>query len=293
MFEDYNIKKVKFAYKLILPGLLWIALMLGIPLAYAFYQSFFEVSALLPEDTFIGLENYITAFKDTVVQQSFLRTIVFVFFTLTLSFATGMISALLLNRKITGKKLFRACLLIPFMVSGVAVGVSWQWIFTSDLGVLNNFLRFLGISPVSWLAQPNMAMFSVIVANTWRFYPFAFIILLAGMQQIEDMYYESAKIDGANRWQRFVHITLPMLKPQINITLIYLSFACFNQFDTIYSLTGGGPGEATEVLALNMYRTAFSRFDWGYGSALAILLFLMNAVLSLVYNKFLESEERA
>jgi len=293
MFKDYDMAEVKFAYKLILPGFLWIAIMLGIPLAYAIYQSFFEVSALLPEDTFIGLENYITAFKDTVVQQSFLRTLVFVFFTLTLSFALGMISALLLNRKITGKKVFRACLLIPFMISGVAVGVSWQWIFTSDLGVLNNFLRFLGFSPVGWLSQPNMAMFSVIVANAWRFYPFAFIILLAGMQQIEDMYYEAAKIDGANRWQRFIHITLPMLKPQLSISLIYLSFASFNQFDTIYSLTGGGPGEATEVLSLNMYRTAFSRFDWGYGSALAILLFIINAVLSLIYNKFLESEERA
>lgn len=286
-----NSSTTRFAYTLIAPTLLVIGLLLGYPLLFALLQSFQEVTVFQPRGVFIGIDHYVRAFSDRLFLASLLRSFIFAGSSLGGAILFGMVIALLLNRDIVGKKYMRVCMLLPFIVSEVSVGVIWQWMFSPQLGVINNALRFLSLPTIRWLSDPNWAMVSIIIANIWRLTPFPVLILLAGLQSIDHSYYEAAHIDGASAWQIFFNITAPLIKPMMLICVVYLSFASFNQFGTIYSLTGGGPGEATEVLALHMYATAFKHFNWGYGSALAVILFLVNVALSLGYAKVLEKEK--
>ncbi|MCC3144057.1 sugar ABC transporter permease [Halanaerobium sp. Z-7514] len=277
----------KIAYTFILPSFIIIVSMLGYPMIFAFNQSFQDVT-VFNEGSYIGLTNYINAFQDAAFMGSFGRSFVFVGFSMIGAFLIGLIIALLLNRDIFGRGFLRALIILPFIVSEVSVGVIWQWLLSPQLGVLNRMLSAVNLPTFRWLSNPFLAMVSIIMANTWRLTPFVVLILLAGLQGIDKSFYEAAEVAGANHWQKFKSITLPMIKPMMLVTLVYLSFASFNQFSVIFSLTGGGPGNATEVIALNMYQNAFQHFNYGYGSALAILLFLLNVALSLFYTKVLD-----
>lgn len=284
-------KDLRFAYTLIAPALIVILSLLGYPLVFAFLQSLQEVTVLNQQGVFIGFQNYITALNESLFLTSLLRSFIFVGFSLGGSFIIGLIIAILLNRDIFGQRIFRALIILPFIISEVSIGVIWQWLLAPELGVINNILKLLYLSPIRWLGHPFWAMFSVIIANIWRLTPFVVLILLAGLQVIDKSYYEAAYVDGASNWQTFKYITVPMIKPMMLVSLVYLSFASFNQFATIFSLTGGGPGVATEVLALYMYYSAFKHFNFGYGSSIAIILFIINVVLSLSYSKSLERKE--
>lgn len=284
-------KDTRFAYSLIAPALLVILLMLGYPLVLAFMQSFTESTVREPDGPFIGIEHYIDAFQDPIFLGSMGRSLIFVAFSLGVAFLSGLIIALLLNRAIPGRGLLRTLVIFPFVVSEVSVGVIWQWLFAPELGVINSILTTLSLPSIRWLSSPVWAMVSVIAANAWRLTPFPVLILLSGLQSIDNTYYEVARIDGASAWQTFLKITFPLIKPMALISIVYLSFASFNQFATIFSLTGGGPGESTEVMALYMYAMAFENFNWGYGSALAIILFIINVVLSATYSKIFESRD--
>lgn len=286
-----NPKDVRFAYSLLSPTVLVIAVLLGYPLIYAFIQSFQEVTVYDPEGTFIGLEHYITAFSDEHFLASLGRSFIFVFFSIAISFISGLVLALLLNRPIPYRNALRAAMLLPFIVSEVSVGVIWQWMFSPQLGVVNHILYQIGLPGVRWLSSEGGAMVSIIIANSWRLMPFPALILLAGLQSIDNQFYEAAEIAGASALQRFRYVTLPLIRPMMLVSLVYLSFASFNQFSVIFSLTGGGPGRASEVLALHMYRSAFNNYNWGYGSALAIILFVINVVLSVAYTKGFERKD--
>jgi len=281
----------RFSYLLILPGLLVILTMLGIPLVYAIVQSLYRVDLLRPGTPFVGLQNYVNVFNSPQFWSSLQLTFIFVAGTMTLAFVLGMATSLLLNREIRGFAVLRALVILPFIVSEVTVGITWRWLFAPDLGVINALLGLVSLGPVRWLSDPNWAMFSVILAETWRLTPFAILILLAGLQSVDKSLYEAARVDGANFWHTFRYITIPNIKPQMLITLIYLSFACVNQFGIIFSLTGGGPGRATEVVALYMYEAAFGNFQFSRGSTMAVLLFAVNVVLSLTYMRVLRSND--
>ncbi len=284
-------KELRFAYGLISPTFVVIMLLLGFPLVYAFVQSFQHVTVYDPAGEFIGLGNYREAFSDPHFIDSITRSFVFVASSLVGAVIIGLTIAVLLNRTIPARRALRALVLLPFIVSEVSVGVIWQWMLAPQLGIINWILRYLSIPTVRWLSEPNWAMFSIIFANTWRLTPFAVLILLSGLQSIDRNYYEAAYIDGGSHWQVFRLVTLPLIKPMMLVTVVYLSFASFNQFATIFSLTGGGPGRGTEVMALNMYRTAFQHFNWGYGSSLAVILFLINVLLSVTYSKVFERKD--
>ncbi len=282
---------IRFAYALITPTFLVIALLLGFPLLFAFNQSFQHVTVFEPLGVFVGLQNYIEALSDPHFLMSVVRSFLFVGISLAGAVFLGLTIAILLNRAIPGRRAMRALILLPFIVSEVSVGVIWQWMFAPQLGIINHILRFWSLPTVRWLSDPGWAMASIIIANVWRLTPFAVLILLAGLQSVDRDYYEAAYIDGASHWQVFRLVTFPMIKPMMLVTVVYLSFASFNQFATVFSLTGGGPGRATEVMALYMYRTAFQHFNWGYGSALAVILFVINVVLSVTYSRVLERKD--
>lgn len=280
----------RFSYLLIVPTILVIGTMLGVPLVYAIIQSFFRVELLTPGTPFVGFQNYVNVFTDAQFWSSLRLTAVFVVGTMTAAFLIGMVTALLLNREMRGFGFLRALVILPFIVSEITVGITWRWLFAPDLGAINAMLEGLSLNPVRWLSEPNWAMASVIAAEAWRLGPFAILILLAGLQSIDRSLYEAARVDGASPWHAFRHITIPNLKPQILITVIYLSFACVNQFAIIFSLTGGGPRRATEVVALYMYDTAFGNFQYSLGSTLAVILFVINVVLSVTYMRLLRTD---
>ncbi|MDT8303438.1 MAG: sugar ABC transporter permease [Sedimentisphaerales bacterium] len=284
-------KDIRFAYSLISPTFLVIIGLLGFPLIYAIIQSFQKVTVYEPAGTFIGIENYLEAFADPNFLGSILRSFIFVTASLSGALVIGLMIAMLLNREIPGRRILRALILLPFIVSEVSVGVIWQWMFSPQLGIINHLFRFLSLPTIRWFSDPGWAMFAIIFTNIWRLTPFAVLVLLAGLQSIDRNYYEAAYIDGGSHWQVFSMITIPMIKPMMLVTVVYLSFASFNQFATVFALTGGGPGRATEVMALYMYRTAFQHFNWGYGSALAVLLFIINVGLSMTYSKVLEKKD--
>jgi multiple sugar transport system permease protein len=202
--------------------------------------------------------------------------------------------ALLLNQQIRGRGVFRASLLVPMMLPTVVVGVVWRLMLNPNFGAINGTLKQLGINTegLTWTASPRLAFLAVIAVDVWQWTPFVFLVLLAGLQAIPQEPYEAALIDGSSRWQTFRHVTLPLLKPAILIVLLLRTMDLLRVFDQIFILTEGGPGFATEMISLYIYRTAFRFFDFGYAAAMSFVLLAVTNVISVVYLRVLQDEPR-
>jgi multiple sugar transport system permease protein len=223
------------------------------------------------------------------------HTFVYAAVALTIEFLLGLGLALLLDRSLRGRSLFRALLLIPMMLPPVVVGVVWRLMFNSDFGAINGTLKAAGVSTeaLTWTASPQLALASVIAVDVWQWTPFMFLVLLAGLQAIPQEPYEAAMVDGSSWWQTFRHVTLPLLRPAILIALLLRTMDLLRVFDQIFILTEGGPGFATETVSLYIYRTAFRFFDFGYAAAMSFLLLALTNVISFGYIKLLQSREAA
>jgi multiple sugar transport system permease protein len=192
----------------------------------------------------------------------------------------GMMMALLLYRQFKGVKLLRSLYLIPMMTTPIVVGLVWRMLFNTEMGFINYFLSLINIQGPNWLGDPLYAMPAVIITDWWLSTPFVAIILLAGLQSISQEPYEAARIDGANNFQIFWYITLPLLKPIIWLALLFRIMDAIKRFDTIYVMTAGGPGNSTETLNLHAYFHAFQFLNIGYSSALSSLMFMIILLLS-------------
>jgi multiple sugar transport system permease protein len=223
---------------------------------------------------FIGLENYRQLlFNDPFFWQVVRNGFIFTIGSVLLKLLVGLIMALVLNQPLVFRGLWRGLLLMPWVAPTVVTALSWRWIL--DLtGVLNLVLRDLGLmtSSIPWLAQYGTAMFSLILVNTWRGFPFFGITLLAGMQAIPQELYEAAEIDGATVWQRFRYVTLPSLRTVILVVTILSIIWTFNDFSIVWLLTGGGPGHATDVFATYTYKLGFVTSRLGYGQTVSVIL---------------------
>ena len=237
------------------------------------------------QGTFIGLENYRTLLFDDphfwrVVQNGF----IFTFGSVSLKLVIGMIMALVLNRRIVLRGLFRGLLLLPWVAPTVVTALSWRWILDM-MGVINLTLMSVGLMklPIPYLAQYGTALLSLIIVNTWRGFPFFGVTLLAGMQAIPQEMYEAAEVDGASTWQRFWHITVPSLRTVIMVVYILSTIWTFNDFAIVWLLTRGGPGHATDVFATYTYKLAFEASRLGYGQTVSVILapFLIGVILIL------------
>jgi multiple sugar transport system permease protein len=240
-----------------------------------------------------GLGNFTRLVSDNFFLTAMVHTFVYAVAALSCEFLLGLGLALLLNSKMRGRGLFRASLLVPMMLPAVVVGVVWRLMLNPDFGAINGTLRRFGISTESltWTASPKLAMLSVIAVDVWQWTPFVFLVLLAGLQAIPEEPYEAALIDGSSRWQTFWHVTLPLLKPSILIVLLLRTMDLLRVFDQIFILTEGGPGFATEMISLYIYRTAFRFFDFGYAAAMSFVLLALTNVISVIYIKFLQTKE--
>lgn len=281
------------AILLVLPAITLLFVIIIYPLFNSMYIGFLDKSLVYGGDDFVGLKNIQAVLKgDFLLILS--NTLVFAVAATILPFLLGFAVALLLNAPILGKGILRGAFLLPWLVPSVIASFLWLWIFNANYGVLNGFLRNLGLieQNVNWLSSAQSAFMAVLIAKTWQTFPWIAIMILAGLQTISAELLEAAALDGANRIQRFFHITLPHLQSVIGVVLLLSLIWNFQHFETIYVMTRGGPAKATTTFAVAVYQTAFQAFDLGKAGALGILWMVLLSLVVFVYLRFgMRSEE--
>ncbi len=278
------------------PAVLFIVAFIAYPTVYNIALSFRDISVtnLLGEQPFIGLANYARALGSDVFRVSLGNTFVYTAGSIFFQFIIGFALALYFARPFPGAAYIRGLLMVSWLLPLVVTGILWRWILAGDSGLINVVLMRLGVvaEPIFWFNQATTAMWSVIVANIWVGVPFNMVLLATGMLTLPADVYEAAIIDGATAVQRFFFITVPLLRPTI-VAVVTLGFIyTFKAFDLILVMTGGGPVNATELLSTLAYRETFDNFNFGYGSAIANLLFLILLVVGLMYLRAVAAEER-
>jgi multiple sugar transport system permease protein len=240
----------------------------------------------------IGVDNYVEAFRYPRFWGSIGHTGSYAQTSVGLELIIGLGLALALNRAFRGRGLVRAAVLIPWAIPTVVSALLWRFMFEGESGIVNAALVSLGVfrEPVVWFIHPVAAWVPVILADVWKTTPFVALLLLAGLQNIDASLYEAARIDGASAWRQFRHVTLPLLKPAILVALIFRTLDAFRVFDLIYALTGGGPGTSTEPIALYTFNALLQNLQFGYGSALSMIVFVVTFSLAILYIRFLGAE---
>ena len=277
-----TLKQNLIAYSFILPNLLGFALFTLVPMAFSLALAFMNWDGANVV-TFAGLDNFRQLIHDETFRIALVNTFYYVAGTVPPTMAAALGLALLLNQRLRGRNFFRTIFFFPYVSSLVAVAVVWNMLFHPAMGPVNQFLVSLGVeNPPRWSASVDWAMPTVILASIWRGVGYYMVIYLAALQGIPSYLYEAAEIDGASAWQRFRYITLPMLTPATFFVSMMLTIACFKIFDLIMVMTRGGPGRATNVLVIHTYNTAFREFRFGYSSAIAMVLFVIVLVITII-----------
>ncbi|WP_099354772.1 carbohydrate ABC transporter permease [Fredinandcohnia onubensis] len=268
-------------YIFIAPNVLLFLVFMIIPIIFTFYISFHDWG-ILGAPIFIGFENFVKLFSDKVFWTSLSNTVYYTAATVPLSAAFGLLGAILLNRKIPLRPIFRTIFFAPVVVSMTAAGLIWTWMFNPHYGLFNEILSYFGIGSVDWLTSTTWAMPAIIITTLWLRIGYCLVIYLAGLQAVPDSLYEAAVMDGANDWQKFWSITLPMIKPTTVFIIVMEVIHGFMVFDLIYTMTNGGPGFSTTVIVQYIYQKAFVEGDMGYASAIGTVFFLMIMVLTAI-----------
>jgi multiple sugar transport system permease protein len=274
------------AFPFLVPSLVFILVFSIYPIFESFRLSLYRLILTLPwlGQKFVGLENYADLLTDPVALNSLVTTVIFVAATALLEVILGLGMALILNESFRGRGLLRAIVLVPWAIPTVVSSQMWRFIFNDRYGLFN-FLLFgektsLYLAP---LADPELALMAIMMADIWKTSSFAALIMLAGLQIIPDDLYEAAGIDGATAWQKFRHITLPLLKPALLLALLFRTIDAFRVFDLVFVMTQGGPADATNVLQFYGYKKSFAEGMIGYGSAISVGVFFFSLALSLIY----------
>jgi len=280
---------------------LWMAPLLAVVTLFYLYPAFevlrFSVtnSSLLQANYEYTLRTYAQVLGDPVLYKVIRTTAIFVLASVVLQLALGLLIAVAANRarrrRLPGIVFMRSVILSAWVMPGVVIGIVWAIVLNeASYGLTNLVLSAVGIGGVAWLSNPNTALLSIIIANVWRGTAFSMILQYAGLQSIPDELYEAAEVDGANALQTFWHITIPQLRPILMINIILITISTLNTFDMILPLTGGGPGQATEVLSLRTYNVIFGQFSLAGGAVLAVIMLAISLGLTLIYRRLLRSE---
>ena len=259
-----------------LPALIILILVFAYPIGRAFWLSLFtENLGTELQAVFTGLDNYALMFGDGRFWNSLGNTAVFTIISLFLELVLGILVALVLDQQFRGRGIVRTIGILPWALPTAVMGLAWEWIFNDQYGVANDILRGLGLERVNWLGEPGLAMLALIVADVWKTTPFIAVIVLAGLQAIPQDLYEARAIEGANPFQNFFQITLPLITPQMIIALLFRFAEAFGIFELVFVMTGGGPASSTEMVSIYIYETVMSYLDFGYGAALIVITFLI------------------
>src|SRR5690554_6782018 len=270
------------AYSFILPNLLGFAIFTLVPMVFSLALALMSWDGA-NQVSWVGLENFKNLLDDSTFKIALKNTFWYVGGTVPLTMICSLGLAVLLNQPIRGRNIFRTIYFFPYVASLVAVAVVWNMLFFPSAGPVNEFLRAIGVeNPPRWSASVDWAMPTVILASIWRNMGYYMIIYLAALQGIPRILYEAAEIDGANAWQKFRFVTVPMLTPATFFISIMLTITSFKVFDLILVMTNGGPGRATNVLVIHTYNTAFRQFRFGYSSAIAMVLFALVMVITII-----------
>lgn len=264
------------------PAMLVMALACLYPVLSAFQLSLFDWSMGTPWSSarWVGLNNFVSAFTNPRVWSSLQTTLLFAGICVTVEMLLGIALALALERPVRGTAAFRTLFILPMMIAPVAVGLTWRYMFDAQFGLINAFLKVIGLGAQNWLAEPGLAFAAIVIADIWQWTPFVFIMIAAALAGFDSSVIEASRIDGASWWQMTLRIKLAMILPVIAITLMMRLIDAFRVLEVVYVLTFGGPGDSTEILALHIYKTAFVGQQLGGAAAISLLLLVVVMGLS-------------
>jgi multiple sugar transport system permease protein len=283
-------------YLYVLPAIVVMLIVIAYPIYYTIELSFFKTppGLQLRDKIFIGTDNYTAILSSDVFWRVTLNTTIWTLASTAIAFVLGYGAALALHRDFAGRAVLRAILIIPWVISAVAASYIWKWMYHSDFGVIGQVLVQFGFTD----RQPNFidnvhtVLPSLIVVNIWREFPFAMIMIMAGLQTVPEQLLRAAKVDGASTWQRFWHVTFPHLRGVSTVTILLLAVANFNSFIIPWIMTGGGPSNASHIWITHIYELAFGRQRWGVAAAYSVLLFVILMALGYFYVQALSGNEK-
>lgn len=284
-------------YLYIAPALLVMLFVIAYPVYYTVELSFFKTPANLQmkDKVFVGFDNYATILASKSFHEVTINTLIWTVSSTGFAFLLGLGAALSLHREFAGRGLLRAVLLVPYVVSAVAASYVWKWLYHSDFGVIGAMAVQLGITdrPINFLDNLDTVLPSLIVVNVWKEFSFAMVMLMAGLQTVPEQLLRAAKVDGANAWDRFWHVTFPHLKNVSMVTVLLLMVANFNSFIIPWIMTGGGPAGASDIWITQIYNLAFVRQRYGVASAYSVILFVVMMTLGYFYVRALTKGDEA
>lgn len=260
------------------------------PIGYLTFASFFDWRMGTPfaDSTFAGLGNYVWILKDPNFRESFMVTITFASTVVALEMVIGVGLAFMLERPIRGMSVFRTIFILPMMIAPIVVGLVWRYMYNPQFGIINKTLKKWGFDSIPWLSSPDWALPSIIIADIWQWTPFIFILSLAALQSLPKSAIEASRIDGASGWQQIVYIKIPLMMPVLVIAALLRMIDAFKVLEVIFIMTNGGPGLSTEILSLQIYKTAFISWELGRAAALSNILLAIVMVITIamfVYTK--------
>ncbi|MFM9107165.1 MAG: carbohydrate ABC transporter permease [Chloroflexota bacterium] len=266
----------------LLPAFAIYAVFVLYPILQSIRYSLHEWSGISPGFEFVGLGNYRTLIGDDVFWKALRNNLILVVASIAIQLPIGLGLALLAEQRLRGWRVFRTVWFLPLLMSTVAIGLLWNYIYDPTFGLINTALHTFGLDSWQrgWLGEKETALGSVIAVICWQYIPFYMVLFIAGLTTIPADLLEAARLDGASGWTLFRSVTLPLLRPVIRTSAILSLIGSLKYFDLIYVMTGGGPGDATQLMATYMYENAFTQFDMGYGSAIAVALFLIAFVIT-------------
>jgi multiple sugar transport system permease protein len=276
----------------LIPALLPVVLMTVYPIGHALWTSLHEVMLLFPGEPFVGLKNYQRVITTNYFLDALRNSLVLTLMAAPVVVTIGTLVALFLQRRFIGSQVVRSVVLLPWVLPGAISAVLWVWVFHPSFGILNGGLRQLGLGQfaVNWLTSPQTALFSVGVAHIWTQIPFAVVLLMAALANINPETLEAAAIDCRSPLKRFAYVIFPEIKAMIVVLLVYNALMAFTTYDLVYAMTGGGPGTATTLLSFQIWRESFSMYDFGAGSAVAFIVVVISAAFIVAITRALPSD---
>ena len=274
-------------YLFLLPCVIYIFVWRIFPVFYTLTLSFLKFNLLEGGGGFVGLKNYLNVLESPQFHNSFRITLLFTLSAIIIQIILGILLALLIENVRQGRHILRSVLLIPLFLPPVAVGTIWLIMFNDIVGPINYFLKSINLTAPSWLESPFYAFLAILIADTWQWTPFTFILIFASLLNVNQELYEAARVDGASKIKIIQHITLPLIRSTIFTTAILRSMDAFRIFDKVYLMTAGGPGRKTEVLSMLVAKSAFEWFEIDYAAALVFLLLIFLGIVYFFLIKYL------
>jgi len=277
-------------YLLVSPYIIHLLVFVAFPVVFSIYLTFNKWNIISPME-FIGLGNFMRVFQDGLFFVAIYNTLKFLIVHIPLQIIVALLLAEILNQQIKFRPFFRAAFFLPVVVSGVVVSMLWQQLYGFDTGILNRLLTTIGLGKVGWLVDPDVAMVSIAIMATWKNVGLYVILFLVGLQTVPPQYYEAADLEGANHWQKFWYITLPMINPTIFMVVILSTIGGFSLFIEPYIMTGGGPLNSTLSAVLYIYKQAFTNYHMGYSATLGFFFAFIILAVVVIQKRFIEKGE--